>query len=67
MALQIPGMIAAARAAMAAKKTGSLVNQAKQFNKLQKANFGLGVPVAGAGAAGMFDDSLNEMEIINFL
>ena len=67
MAIQIPGMIAATRAAMAAKKAGSLVNQGKAFNKLQKANFGLGVPVAGAGAAGMFDDSLNEMEIINFL
>ena len=58
-------MIAAARAAMAAKKAGSLVNQGKAFNKLQKANFGIGVPVAGAGAAGMFDDS--EMEIINIL
>ena len=65
MAIQIPGMIAATRAAMAAKKAGSLVNQGKAFNKLQKANFGIGVPVAGAGAAGMFDDS--EMEIINIL
>ena len=36
MAIQIPGMIAAARTAMAAKKAGSLVNQGKAFNKLQK-------------------------------
>ena len=65
MAIQIPGMIAAARTAMAAKKAGSLVNQGKKFNKLQKANLGIGVPAAGAGAAGMLDDS--EMQIMNIL
>ena len=65
MAIPIPGMIAATRAVMAAKKAGSLVNQGKKFNKLQKANLGIGVPAAGAGAAGMLDDS--EMQIMNIL
>ena len=46
MAIPIPGMIAATRAVMAAKKAGSLVNQGKKFNKLQKANLGIGVPAA---------------------
>ena len=65
MAIPIPAMIAATRAVMAAKKAGSLVNQGKKFNKLQKANLGIGVPAAGAGAAGMLDDS--EMQIMNIL